>query len=165
VPPPTENAWRRKSARPVFAVDVGADDRELLVELAVIGPRDFDFVVALLVTDLGVGDPAAAGVCQRGGAGLGKGVAADRPVLVVVFVGGRGDGDAGAGRPAATDPAGIAAAIVEIADRASTPFRLAAGQGAAETIALRDQLGDDGWLELAADADFERRYIPPASKA
>ena len=68
-------------------------------------------------------------------------------------------------RSAATDPAGIAAAIVEIADRASTPFRVAAGQGAAETIALRDQLGDGGWLELAADADFERRYIPPASEA
>jgi NAD(P)-dependent dehydrogenase (short-subunit alcohol dehydrogenase family) len=67
----------------------------------------------------------------------------------------------GANRPAATDPHRIAAAIVDLANRTDTPLRVPAGQAAAETLALRNELGDDGWHEFIADPEFARRYEPP----
>src|SRR3954469_25301681 len=65
-------------------VGLAADDGEVLVELhvdlAAVGLGHLDLVVALLVVDLGPGDPAAPGLGERRGAGLLQCVAADGDV-------------------------------------------------------------------------------------
>ena len=82
----------------VGAVGVGAgpDHREVLVELhvdlAAVGHRHLDLVVALLVADLGPGHPAASGLGQRGLAGALERVAGDRDVGTLVRVGVRAAG-------------------------------------------------------------------------
>src|SRR4051794_7086999 len=84
-------------------VGLAADDGEVLVELDVglapVGLGHLDLVVALLVVDLGPGDPAAPGRGEGGVAGLLQRVAADRDVRTFLGAGIRvavGRGDAGA---------------------------------------------------------------------
>src|SRR5207342_1480865 len=83
------------------AIAVGADDVEALVELdvdlAAAVERDLDLVVALLVADLGPGDPAAAGVDEGGCTGLLQDGSSDRGLGgVVVPASGPGVRSAGA---------------------------------------------------------------------
>ena len=45
------------------------------------------------------------------------------------------------------------------------PLRAAVGQAAAETLALRRDLGADGWHEFIADAEFAQRYVAPPARS
>jgi len=85
----------RRTTSKVSSVGVGCavvlktDDAELLVELYVdlvaVGQRNLDLVLALLVIDLGSGDPALAGVGERGVRRLLQRFPRDRCVRAVVF--------------------------------------------------------------------------------
>ena len=72
-----EPVTTRQSSALRLVVGLVADHVELLVELDVdlgaVVEGDLDLVVALLVADLGLGDPALAGVLEGGGRGLVEG--------------------------------------------------------------------------------------------
>ena len=80
------------------------------VDLAAVGARDLDLEGAFLVADLGLGDLAAAGVCERRGARLLEPLAADRPVGCVVVAA----PPATATPPAASAAMAVAAMIVPL---------------------------------------------------
>ena len=70
----------------------------------------------------------------------------------------------GANRGAATDPHVVASVVARLVRQADAPFRVPVGQAAVETLELRRDLGDGGWQDYVADAEFAQRYTaPPAS--
>src|SRR6188768_1688056 len=79
-----------------FAVGHALHDVEALVELDIdllaVVECDFDFVVAVLVTDFGLGDLPLTGVGEGGRGRLGECVAGDRLLVLVVVQGAGGDG-------------------------------------------------------------------------
>ena len=81
--------------RVVLVVGLGADDREVAVELdvdlAAVVEGDLDLVVALLVADLGAGHLPLAGLVQRRPPRLLQGRALDRTLGRVVVGAGKGD--------------------------------------------------------------------------
>ena len=66
-------------------------------------------------------------------------------------------------RAHATPPADIAATIVRVARDESSPFRVATGRAAAETIALRRELTDAAWRDVLGDPSFGATYRAPTS--
>ena len=67
-------------------------------------------------------------------------------------------------RAHATPPADIATTIVRVARDESSPFRVATGQAAAETIALRRELTDAAWRDVLGRSELRRDVPTPARR-